>query len=125
MKTLIENLEDYQRAGLDLQSQTVDQSRTETQTGVITVLTRNRKYNYVLTLQDLTTEQIKETMIALKTKEDTRPYSRITIPTNLFTGYVGSGANDVDFNFDSVEGVPGEDEGVWSFEIKVTEIEVL
>ena len=125
MKAFIEALEDYQRAGLDLVSKKTDKSDTKTQTGVITVLVRRREYIYNLTLQDLTNTQVKALVALLEAKENTRPYSRITIPVNLFTGYIGKGVNDIQFNFDSDKMNTDENEQGWTIVLPVQEIEVL
>ena len=125
MKAFIEALEDYQRAGLDFVSEEVDKSDVKTQTGVKTVLVRRREYIYNLTLQDLTNTQVKELVSLLEAKENTRPYSRITIPVNLFTGYIGKGVNDIQFNFDSDKMNTDENEQGWTIVLPVQEIEVL
>ena len=125
MKTFITNLEDHQRAGLDYQGQEVDKNDTKTQTGVKTVLIRRREYSYNLTLQDLTNSQLKELIAILENKENARPYSRITIPVDLFTGYIGKGVNDVQFNFDSDKIDADEDERGWTIVLPVQEIEVI
>ena len=125
MKAFIEALEDYQRAGLDFVSEEVDKSDVKTQTGVKTVLVRRREYIYNLTLQDLTNAQVKELVSLLEAKENTRPYTRITIPANLFTGYIGKGVNDIQFNFDSDKMNTDENEQGWTIVLPVQEIEVL
>ena len=125
MKAFIEALEDYQRAGLDFVSEEVDKSDVKTQTGVKTVLVRRREYIYNLTLQDLTNTQVKALVALLEAKENTRPYSRITIPVNLFTGYIGKGVNDIQFNFDSDKMNTDENEQGWTIVLPVQEIEVL
>ena len=125
MKAFIEALEDYQRAGLDFVSEEVDKSDVKTQTGVKTVLVRRREYIYNLTLQDLTNTQVKALVALLEAKENTRPYSRIVIPVNLFTGYIGKGVNDIQFNFDSDKMNTDENEQGWTIVLPVQEIEVL
>ena len=86
---------------------------------------RRREYIYSLTLQDLTNTQVKALVALLEAKENTRPYSRITIPVNLFTGYIGKGVNDIQFNFDSDKMNTDENEQGWTIVLPVQEIEVL
>ena len=125
MKIFIESLDEHQRAGLDFTAEYVEKSETKTQTGVKTVLIRRREYKYTLTLQDLTNTQVKFLISLLETKENTRPYTKLTIPTNLFTGYIGKGSGDITFNFDSNEANWTEEEEGFKMILPVQEIEVI
>lgn len=122
MQTFIENLQEWQRAGLDFINEEKDEKRVKTETGVESVIVRRIENSYTLKLQDLTKNQVKEVRDIIRNKELTRPNDRITIPVNLFEGYVGDAQIQQDFNFDSKDLKWEREEEVYEISLKVTEI---
>lgn len=122
MLNFINNLEEWQRAGLDFISEEKDEKRVKTETGVQTVIVRRIENNYTLKLQDLTKAQVKEIINILKAKEANRPNERLIIPVNLFEGYLGDAQTQQEFNFLSQDLIWDRDEEVYEISLKVTEI---
>lgn len=122
MYNIITNLLDYQRAGLDFQNRDEDKSITETMTGVQRKVVRKVSTSYVLTLQDLSKNDIKEIIDNLDTLQLSN--SKVSIPVDLFTGYLGEGVGVAYFNYDLDKIRVKEDEEIFTFALPVTEVTI-
>jgi len=118
----ITNLLDHQRAGLDFINRKDDKSVTETITGVQRKIVRSRKYTYLLTLQDLSKNEVKEFVGLLVELQDDN--STFDVPVDLFENYIGKGTTIASFNFNSDDLTQKTKESRSTLTIKLTEVEL-